>query len=92
MLTALLEYINLFIKIEKTVTHYALCFGMPIMLKLCRHNQLRPSNGAVGNHWFQWKWPDNWKETNIMAKELVAIIISCVVWDPELAYLSSVTT
>ena len=40
LLTALLEYIDLFIKIVKTVTHYArklayyaLCFGMPIMLK-----------------------------------------------------------
>ena len=40
---------------------------------------------AWGSQWFQWQWPDNWKETNIMAKELTAIAISCVVWGPELA-------
>ena len=34
-LTALLEYIDLFIKIAKTVTHYARIEGLPIMLALC---------------------------------------------------------
>ena len=37
--------------------------------------------GAVcGNHWFQWPWPDVWWDVNIMAKELMPIVISCVVW------------
>ena len=40
--------------------------------------------GVWGSQWFQWQ-SDTWKETNIMAKELAAMVISCVVWGPELA-------
>ena len=42
--------------------------------------------GSVwGRYWFQWPWSDVWKEVNIMAKELMPIIISCMVWGPHLA-------
>lgn len=37
-----------------------------------------------GDHWFQWPWPEEWREVNIMAKELVPIVISCVVWGPHM--------
>ena len=37
--------------------------------------------GAIwGNHWLQWPWPEEWKTVNIMAKELVPIVVSCAVW------------
>ena len=32
--------------------------------------------------WFQWPWPEEWREVNIMAKELVPIVISIAVWGP----------
>ena len=35
--------------------------------------------------WLQWEWPNERLPSNIMAKELVLIVISCAVWDPELA-------
>ena len=38
-----------------------------------------------GSHWFQWPWPKEWKGINIMAKELVPIVISCGVWGPHMA-------
>ena len=31
-------------------------------------------------HWFQYAWPAEWAPINIMAKELVPIIISCAIW------------
>ena len=37
-------------------------------------------------HWFQYAWPAEWAPINIMAKELVPIIISCAVWAPLLAH------
>lgn len=36
------------------------------------------------NQWFQWPWAEEWREVNIMVKELVPIVISCVVWAPHL--------
>lgn len=38
-------------------------------------------NGA----WFQWQWPSQWLPIPIMAKELVPILLSCVVWGHRLA-------
>ena len=35
--------------------------------------------------WLQWKWPDEWSCSNIMAKEMVPIVLSCAVWGSELA-------
>ena len=29
------------------------------------------------NKWFQWEWPEEWQPENIMAKEMVPIILSC---------------
>ena len=31
-------------------------------------------------HWLQYKWPADWAEIGIMAKELTPILFSCVVW------------
>ena len=36
-------------------------------------------------YWLQWKWPPNWMAVPIMAKELIPILFSCVVWAPLLA-------
>ena len=42
--------------------------------------------GAVFNHlWLQWKWPDTWAPRDIMAKELVPVVLSCAVWGPFMA-------
>ena len=32
--------------------------------------------------WLQWKWPAQWVAMNIMAKEMVPIVLSCSVWGP----------
>ena len=32
--------------------------------------------------WLQWKWPAEWVAMNIMAKEMVPIVLSCSVWGP----------
>ena len=39
--------------------------------------------GALFNNlWFQLKWSTEWKPIDIMAKELVPIVISCAIWPP----------
>ena len=35
--------------------------------------------------WLQWQWPPNWAPISIMAKELVPILLSCVIWGSILA-------
>lgn len=35
--------------------------------------------------WFQWDWPSEWAQYNIMVKELVPIVLSCEVWGRQLA-------
>ena len=41
------------------------------------------SSGALfASYWFQLPWSTEWSSVNIMAKELVPIIISCAVWGP----------
>ena len=37
------------------------------------------------NHWFQYAWTTEWSEIGIVAKELLPIVISCVVWGPVLS-------
>jgi len=37
--------------------------------------------------WFQYKWPADWAPIGIMAKELVPILFSCVVWGSKLSRL-----
>ena len=38
--------------------------------------------GALFNNlWFQLQWSTEWKPMDIMAKELVPIVLSCAVWD-----------
>ena len=42
--------------------------------------------GAFFNKsWFHWQWTSNWASVSIMAKELVPILLSCIVWGPVLA-------
>ena len=35
--------------------------------------------------WLQWQWPPEWYKIGIMAKELVPIIFTCIVWGPYLS-------
>ena len=36
-------------------------------------------------HWLQWQWPLEWQNMGIMAKGLVPIILTCIVWGPYLS-------
>jgi len=36
--------------------------------------------GCAAVHWVQWQWPAEWYKIGIMAKELVPIIFTCIVW------------
>ena len=38
-----------------------------------------------GGCWLQWEWLVKWRKETIMAKELVAIVLSCAVWGREMA-------
>jgi len=39
--------------------------------------------GALFNgHWFQLQWSAEWTRIDIMAKELVPIVLSCAIWGP----------
>lgn len=38
--------------------------------------------GCMDIYWFQHAWSEEWSSINIMAKELVPIILSCAVWGP----------
>ena len=40
------------------------------------------SGAVLAGYWFQLPWSTEWSSINIMAKELVFIIISCAVWGP----------
>ena len=45
--------------------------------------------GAVfANRWLQQPWSPEWSTINIMAKELVPIVVSCAVWGPLLRHKS----
>ncbi len=33
-----------------------------------------------GGGWFQLKWPDSWRDTNIMVKELLPTVLALVLW------------
>lgn len=36
--------------------------------------------GIWGTVWFQGQWPPEWVHVNIMAKELVPVVIACALW------------
>jgi len=36
-------------------------------------------------HWLLWQWPQEWSSIGIMAKELVPIVFTCIVWGPYLS-------
>ena len=38
----------------------------------------------MSGQWLQWEWPREWVPQGIMAKELVPIVLSCIVWGPQL--------
>ena len=38
----------------------------------------------MSGQWLQWEWPREWVPQGIMAKELVPIALSCIVWGPQL--------
>ena len=38
-----------------------------------------------GGRWLQWEWPSEWGKETIMVKELVPIVLSCVVWGRQMA-------
>ena len=40
---------------------------------------------VLGSQWLQWQWPQEWHKSGIMAKELVPIIFTCIVWGPRLS-------
>jgi len=40
---------------------------------------------VLGSQWLQWQWPLQWRQIGIMAKELVPIIFTCIVWGPLLS-------
>ena len=40
--------------------------------------------GALFQHCFQLPWDNSWLNTNIMAKELLPIILSTAIWGPKL--------
>ena len=45
----------------------------------------------MSGQWLQWKWSTEWAFQGIMAKELVPIVLSCIVWDPQLIQQSVAT-
>ena len=47
-------------------------------------------SGWLDTYWFQHAWPEEWTTINIMAKELVPIILSCAVWGPLLTKKTTV--
>ena len=40
---------------------------------------------VLGSQWLQWQWPLEWYEIGIMAKELIPIMFTCIVWEPHLS-------
>ena len=46
--------------------------------------------GCLDTFWFQHSWLEEWTTINIMAKELVPIILSCAVWGPLIARKTTV--
>ena len=58
------------------------------------HPELRAQTNASGAlgcaavlipHWLQWQWPLEWQNMGIVAKELLPIILTCIVWGPHLS-------
>ena len=46
--------------------------------------------GCLDTYWFQHAWSEEWTTINIMAKELVPIVLSCAVWGPLLTKKTTV--
>ena len=57
----------------------------------CHYTIQTDASGSWGcgaffqGRWLQWQWPAQWVPLNIMAKEMVPIVLSCSVWGPLLA-------
>ena len=39
----------------------------------------------MSGQWIQWNWSTKWLSQGIMAKELVPILLSCIIWGPQLS-------
>ena len=39
----------------------------------------------MSGQWLQWNWSTKWLSQGIMAKELVPIVLSCIIWGPQLS-------
>lgn len=56
--------------------------------RLCAQTDTLGTWGCVailGSQWLQWQWPPECYDIRIMAKELVPIIFTCIVWGPHLS-------
>ena len=57
----------------------------------CHYTIQTDASGSWGcraffqGRWLQWQWPAQWVPLNIMAKEMVLIVLSCSVWGPLIA-------
>ena len=39
----------------------------------------------MSGQWIQWNWSTKWLSQGIMAKELVPILLGCIIWGPQLS-------
>ena len=42
---------------------------------------------VLGSQWLQWQWPKEWSNVGIMAKELIPILFTSIVWGAQLSRL-----
>ena len=40
---------------------------------------------VLGSQWLQWQWPKEWSNVGIMAKELISILFTSIVWGAQLS-------
>ena len=40
---------------------------------------------VLGSQWLQWQWPREWSDIGIMAKELIPILFTCIIWGVQLS-------
>ena len=64
-----------------------LCSTKPHSYRFTIYKDVSGSWGCgafMSGQWLQWEWPGEWVLQGIMAKELVPIVLSCIVWGPQL--------
>ena len=40
---------------------------------------------VLGPQWLQWQWPKQWSNVGIMAKELIPILFTSIMWEVQLS-------